>query len=75
MKNIKDIINESEITKSFVLNMNEIDYEKLIEFIQNMKSKNEEFIEIQVDSSRKWIGYSKGKFDNNSRYNKTELNK
>lgn len=75
MKNIKDIINESEITKSFVLNMNEIDYEKLIEFIQNMKSKNEEFIEIQVDSSRKWIGYSKGKSDNNSRYNKTELNK
>lgn len=75
MKNIKDIINESEITKSFVLNMKEIDYEKLIEFIQNMKSKNEEFIEIQVDSSRKWIGYSKGKSDNNSRYNKTELNK
>lgn len=75
MKNIKDIINESGITKSFVLNMNEIDYEKLIEFIQNMESKNEEFIEIQVDSSRKWIGYSKGKSDNNSRYNKTELNK
>lgn len=75
MKNIKDIINESGITKSFVLNMKEIDYEKLIEFIQNMKSKNEEFIEIQVDSSRKWIGYSKGKSDNNSRYNKTELNK
>ena len=75
MKNIKDMINESGITKSFVLNMKEIDYEKLIEFIQNMESKNEEFIEIQVDSSRKWIGYSKGKSDNNSRYNKTELNK
>lgn len=74
MKNIKDIINESGITKSFVLNMKEIDYKKLIEFIQNMESKNEEFIEIQVDSSRKWIGYSKGKSDNNSRYNKTELN-
>lgn len=75
MKNIKDIINETGITKSFVLNMKEIDYEKLIEFIQNMESKNEEFIEIQVDSSRKWIGYSKGKSDNNSKYNKTELNK
>lgn len=75
MKTIKDIINEAGITKSFVLNMKEIDYEKLIEFIQNMESKNEEFIEIQVDSSRKWIGYSKGKSDNNSRYNKTELNK
>ena len=75
MKDLKNMINEAGITKSFVLNMKEIDYEKLIEFIQNMKSNNEEFIEIQVDSSRKWIGYSKGKSDNNSRYNKTELNK
>lgn len=75
MKDLKNMINEAGITKSFVLNMKEIDYEKLIEFIQNMKSKNEEFIEIQVDSSRKWIGCSKGKSDNNSRYNKTELNK
>lgn len=75
MKDLKNMINEAGITKSFVLNMKEIDYEKLIEFIQNMESKNEEFIEIQVDSSRKWIGYSKGKSDNNSKYNKTELNK
>lgn len=75
MKDLKNMINEAGITKSFVLNMKEIDYGKLIEFIQNMESKNEEFIEIQVDSSRKWIGYSKGKSDNNSRYNKTELNK
>ena len=76
MKNLKNfIVNESEITKSFILNMKEIDYEKLIDFIQDMKSKNEEFIEIQVNSSRKWIGYSKEKSDDNSRYNKTELNK
>ena len=75
MKDIKEYINEGEITKSFILNMKEIDYEKLIDFIQDMKSKNEELIEIQVNSSRKWIGYSKGKSDDNSRYNKTDLNK
>lgn len=73
MKNIIDTINEGGITKSFILNMKEIDYDKLIEFIKDMQSKNEDFIEIQVDSNRKWIGYSKGKTDNN-RSNKTELN-
>lgn len=73
MKNIIDTINENGITKNFVLNMKEISYDKLIEFIQDMQSKNEELLEIQVDSSRKWYGYSKGTSDNN-RYNKTELN-
>lgn len=73
MKNIIDTINEGGITKSFILNMKEINYDKLIEFIKDMQSKNEDFIEIQVDSTRKWIGYSKGKTDNN-RSNKTELN-
>ena len=53
--------------------MKEINYDKLIEFIKDMQSKNEDLIEIQVDSNRKWIGYSKGKTDNN-RSNKTELN-
>ena len=73
MKNIIDTINEGGIAKSFILNMKEINYDKLIEFIKDMQSKNEDFIEIQVDSTRKWIGYSKGKTDNN-RSNKTELN-
>jgi len=76
MKNIGDKINEGlNVSKSFVLNMKELDYDKLIDFIKDMQSKNEDFIELQVDSSRKWIGYSfsKGKTDN-IRYNKTELN-
>jgi hypothetical protein len=73
MKDLHNFINEGGITKSFILNMKEIDYDKLIEFIKDMQSKNEDFIEIQVDSNRKWIGYSKGKTDNN-RSNKTELN-
>ena len=73
MKNIVDTINEGGITKSFILNMKEIDYDKLIEFIKDMQSKNEDFIEIQVDSNRKWVGYSKVK-TNDNRYNKTELN-
>ena len=73
MKNIVDTINEGGITKSFILNMKEIDYDKLIEFIKDMQSKNEYFVEIQVDSNRKWVGYSKGK-TNDNRYNKTELN-
>lgn len=75
MRNIIELINEGEITKSFILNMKEIDYDKLIEFIQNMKEKNEELIEIQVDSSRNWVGYSKGKTDNQTKYNKIKLNK
>ena len=75
MRNIIELINEGEITKSFILNMKEIDYNKLIEFIQNMKEKNEELIEIQVDSSRNWVGYSKGKTDNQAKYNKIKLNK
>ena len=71
MKDIKETLN---VKKSFLLNMKEIDYDSLIEFIQDMDSKNENYIVIEVDSNRHWIGYSTDK-DNKNRYNKTDLNK
>ena len=77
MINISEKINENlKISKSFVLNMSEIDYDKLIGFLQDMKSKNEKVLQIDIESSpRKWFGYSKGGSLNDNKYNKTDLSK
>lgn len=74
MKDFKSYIIEGGISKSFVLNMEEINYDKLIEFLKDMQSKNEKLIEISVESEgRKWFGCSKEKSSDN-KSNKTELN-
>ena len=77
MININEKINENlKISKSFVLNMSEIDYDKLIDFLQDMKDKNEKVLQIDIESSpRKWFGYSKGGSLNANKYNKTDLSK
>ena len=77
MININEKINEElKISKSFILNMQEIDYDKLIKFLQDMKEKDEKFIQIDVKSSpREWCCYSKGGESNAKKYNKTILNK
>ena len=50
----------------------------LIEFLQDMKDKNEKLIKIRIkqDSSgkRKWVGFSTGK-DGEGTYNLTNLSK
>ena len=69
MKDIREALN---IKKSFVLNMKEIDYDRLIEFIKDMDKQNENYIVIEVDSDRHWIGYSTDN-DNKNRYNKTNI--
>lgn len=76
MINISEKINENlKISKSFILNMSEIDYDKLIDFLQDMKAKDEKILQIDVESSpRKWFGYSKGG-SSNDKYNKTDLTK
>lgn len=74
---MRDIREALEISKSFILNMDEIDYDRLIEFIQDMKSKNESLIEIRVkrgSSKGKWVGHSVSK-DGNNTYNITNLSK
>ena len=77
MKKINDKINEElRISKSFILNMQEIDYDKLIKFLQDMKEKDEKLIQIAVYSSpREWCGYSKNGESNAKLYNKTILSK
>ena len=77
MININEKINENlKISKSFILNMSEIDYDKLIDFLQDMKDKNEKVLQIDIESSsRKWFGYSKGGSLNDNKYNKTDLSK
>ena len=75
---MKNIIESLDISKTFTLNMEEIDYGMLIEFLQDMKDKNEKFIKIRIkrDSSNKskWVGFSTGK-DGEGIYNLTNLNK
>lgn len=75
---MKNIIESLDISKTFILNMQEIDYGMLIEFLQDMKDKNEKLIKIRIkqDSSgkRKWVGFSTGK-DGEGIYNLTNLNK
>ena len=77
MINISEKINENlKISKSFILNMSEIDYDKLIDFLQDMKAKDEKILQIDIESSpRKWFGYSKGGSSNDNKYNKTYLTK
>ena len=56
--------------------MSEIDYDKLIDFLQDMKAKDEKVLQIDIESSpRKWFGYSKGGSLNANKYNKTDLTK
>ena len=75
---MKNIIESLDISKTFTLNMEEIDYDMLIEFLQDMKDKNEKFIKIRIkrDSSNKskWVGFSTGK-DGEGIYNLTNLSK
>ena len=74
---MKNIIESLEISKSFTLNMEEIDYDMLIEFLQDMKDKNEKFIKIRVKrgaTKGKWVGFSTGK-DGEGYYNLTDLSK
>lgn len=75
---MKNIIESLDISKTFTLNMEEIDYGMLIEFLQDMKDKNEKFIKIRIkrDSSNKskWVGFSTGK-DGEGIYNLTNLSK
>ena len=75
---MKNIIESFDISKTFTLNMEEIDYGMLIEFLQDMKDKNEKLIKIRIkqDSSgkRKWVGFSTNK-DGEGIYNLTNLSK
>ena len=75
---MKNIIESLDISKTFTLNMEEIDYGMLIEFLQDMKDKNEKLIKIRIkrDSSgkRKWVGFSTDK-DGEGTYNLTNLSK
>ena len=75
---MKNIIESLDISKTFTLNMEEIDYGMLIEFLQDMKDKNEKLIKIRIkrDSSNKgkWVGFSTGK-DGEGIYNLTNLSK
>ena len=75
---MKNIIESFDISKTFTLNMKEIDYGMLIEFLQDMKDKNEKLIKIRIkqDSSgkRKWVGFSTNK-DGEGTYNLTNLSK
>lgn len=75
---MKNIIESLDISKTITLNMKEIDYGMLIEFLQDMKDKNEKLIKIRIkqDSSgkRKWVGFSTDK-DGEGTYNLTNLSK
>ncbi len=70
---MKDICESLNSKKSFELNMYEIDYNKLISFLDSMKRKEEIMLKIEYDStSNKWVGYSVGKTSKNLN-NKTYL--
>ena len=75
---MKNIIESLDISKTFTLNMEEIDYNTLIEFLQDMKDKNEKLIKIRIkrdsSSKRKWVGFSTSK-DGEGIYNLTNLSK
>lgn len=75
MKSLEQNIHEAlGIKKSFILNMKEIDYDKLLSFISDMKDKQEKCIVIEIEAnSRRWFGYSCDD-SGNSRNNKTSLN-
>lgn len=64
---MKDICESLNNKKSFELNMYEIDYNKLISFLDSMKRKGEMMIKIEYDSSNsKWVGHSLSKMNRNS---------
>lgn len=64
---MKDICESLNNKKSFELNMYEIDYNKLISFLDSMKRKGEMMIKIEYDSSNsKWFGHSLSKMNKNS---------
>lgn len=70
---MKDICETLNTKKSFILNMNEIDYNKLISFLDSMKTKGEKTLKIELESDiRKWNGYSVDKTGEHA-YNKTSL--
>ena len=75
---MKNIIESLDISKTFTLNMEEIDYGMLIEFLQDMKDKNEKLIKIRIKrdsyNKGKWVGFSTGK-DGECIYNLTNLSK
>lgn len=75
MITLTESINEAlGVKKSFVLNMKEIDYDKLLGFINDMKNKKEKRLAIEIETDgRKWFGYSSDDSGNN-RDNKTSLN-
>ena len=52
MKTLEQNIYEAlGIKKSFILNMKEIDYDKLLSFISDMKDKQEKCIVINIEDS------------------------
>ena len=54
--------------------MKEIDYDKLLSFINDMKDKQEKCIAIEIEANgRRWFGYSCDD-SGNSRDNKINLN-
>ena len=54
--------------------MKEIDYDKLLSFINDMKDKQEKYLVIEIEANgRKWFGYSSDD-SGNSRDNKINLN-
>lgn len=70
---MRDICESLNSNKSFELNMHEIDYNKLISFLDSMKRKEEIILKIEYNStSNKWIGYSVSKTNKNIN-NKTYL--
>lgn len=59
MKQLLEYLGTSvDKTDSFVLNMNEIDYDGLIEFLEEMKKNDEKYLLIEKDSNDQWFGYS-----------------
>lgn len=71
---MKDIREALGVKKTLVLNMEEINYDRLIEFLQDMQTKNEKRLEIVIDGdTRKWTGFSTDK-EGAHRYNRTSLN-
>lgn len=75
MKSLEQNIHEAlGIKKSFILNMKEIDYDKLLSFISDMKDKQEKCIVIEIEANgRRWFGYSCD--DSGTHHdNKTNLN-
>ena len=75
MKTLEQNIHEAlGIKKSFILNMKEIDYDKLLSFINDMKDKQEKYLVIEIEANgRKWFGYSSD--DSGTHHdNKTNLN-